>query len=139
MEKVTNGEGSAAVSDGSGRGAAIGRRLSDLSIGDREFQRETGIDRKTLRRAIGNDPSVRESSYAAIETNLDRLERRAKGSGPAQEGGQGQMTLRLSLSSGVEAVVEGSVEDMDALIEALERIARRMREEPEHRGDSATS
>lgn len=138
MKKATNGADSDAVSEGFDRGAAIGCRLSELGIGDREFQRGTGIDRKTLRRAISNDPSVRESTYAAIETNLDRLERRLQGAATTQEGGQGQMTLRLSLSSGVEAVVQGSVDDMDALIEALERIALRLREEPEPR-DSGNS
>lgn len=128
MELLTVAADLAAMSDVD-RGAAIQARLQALGIGDREFQRETKIDRKTLNRAIANDPAVRESTYLAIEVALDRLERRSQGGVAVSE--RDLVTFRLSGNFGVEVTVQGPVSDMEALEAAVERLLRRMGDEPQ--------
>ena len=54
------------------RGRLIGQKVAELGIGQREFHRETNIDRDTLVRAIDGDPSVREITLKRIETALER-------------------------------------------------------------------
>ena len=53
------------------RGAVIQRRLDALGITDREFYARTGIDRKTLRRAVAGEEGTRASTYIAIESAID--------------------------------------------------------------------
>lgn len=55
------------------RARKIQERLDALGISDREFQEQTKVDRKALRRAA-NGEKVRGSTYTAIETWLTRLE-----------------------------------------------------------------
>ena len=51
------------------RGAEIQRRLDRLNLSDRDFERRTGVERKTLRRAIDikeNDVDVRRQFVDAM-------------------------------------------------------------------------
>ena len=56
------------------RGAAVQQRLDRLNLSDRDFERRTGVERKTLRRAIDMGDRTRESTWRHIETQLDKLE-----------------------------------------------------------------
>ena len=49
------------------RGQRIQQRLDALRMSDRQFSENSGIDRKTLRRAVSADANVRENTYRAIE------------------------------------------------------------------------
>lgn len=109
------------------RGAAIQRRLEELGLSDREWHRETGIDRKTLNRAIAGESSVRASTYGAIESALDKLERRVRGGDIKPEGDL--VTFRLSGNFGVEVTVQGPVANVEELEAAVERLLRKMGEE----------
>lgn len=117
--------------EGESRGAAIKRRFDTLGISGREWQTETGIDRKTLARAMDDNPVVRDTTYTAIETALDRIERHNAGmpagavveTDPAND----LVTVRLEGNFGVKAVVEGPVRDLDALEELVAHLVREMK------------
>jgi hypothetical protein len=121
------------VSDGNSRGAAIKRRFDALGISGREWRTETGIDRKTLARAIEDNPSMREKTYTAIETALDHLERHNAGmpDGAIVETDPSSdlVTVRLEGNFGVKAVVEGPVRDLEALEELVSHLVREMKGE----------
>lgn len=122
-----------ANNNGVDQGAEIKRRMDALKISDREFYNRTGIDRKTLNRAIGNEPGVRRSTYMAIETALDKLEAFAAGEPttvtPTAEGDYVEFTVEGNF--GVRAVVRGPVKDMEELQRAVGRLVREMRGDSE--------
>jgi hypothetical protein len=109
------------------RGADIGRRVDALGITDREFHAKTGIDRKTLRRAIAGEASVRGSTYGAIEAALDKLERSVQPARQIVPNEQGLVTFRLTGNFGVDVTVQGPVSDLDALEASVEKLLRGMR------------
>lgn len=113
-----------------GRGAAIDERLKALGVSDREFEDQTGINRKTLRRAAANDEKVRASTYAAIEAALDKLERRASPDlgQPRSIGDAGDDLVEFTIEGnfGVRAVVKGPIRDMEALQAAVAKLVRDM-------------
>lgn len=113
------------VGDEQRRGQAIQQRLDRLGISDREFHEQSGIDRKTLRRAVAGEERVRASTYSAIEAALDRLEKRVRPDVAVPEAGL--VTFELSGDFGVEVVVKGPVENLDELEASVERLLRRMR------------
>lgn len=127
MEVVRDEAHLAAMNDES-RGAAIQRRLDELGLSDREWHRETGIDRKTLNRAIADEPSVRSSTYGAIESALDKIERRIRGGDIKPEGDL--VTFKLSGNFGVEVTVQGPVANVEELEAAVERLIRKMGDDP---------
>lgn len=110
------------------RGAAIQRRLDQLGISDREFHEHTGIDRKTLRRAVTGAENVRTSTYTAIEAALSKLEDRVRPAGVAGSDEAGLVTFKLSGNFGVDVVVQGPVSDMAELEAAVERLVRSMKD-----------
>ena len=119
------------------RGQAIKSRLDQLGISDREFHEETGIDRKTLRRAIVGEERVRASTYAAIESALDKLEARTRlHPVPPAEDDEGYVEFTVEGNFGVRAIVKGPVRDMDQLQAAVYKILREMRQTPESGHDS---
>jgi hypothetical protein len=112
------------------RGDAINARLEALGIGDREFQRATGIDRKTLDRAIKGVDTVRPSTYDAIETALTRLEDAVGGKAGRVELGHPDddfVEFTIEGNFGVRAVVKGPVRDMEQLQKAVSDLVREMR------------
>ena len=108
------------------RGAAIAKRLDDLGISAREFYEVTGIDRKTLGRAIANEERVRPSTYAAIESALTDLEQRAQGV-PIGDPDDDLVEFTVEGNFGVRAVVKGPIRDMDKLQAAVARLVREMK------------
>jgi hypothetical protein len=114
------------------RGTEIQRRLDALGISDREFREETGIDRKTLRRAVNAEERVRPSTYAAIESALDKLEREVGIGAPTpQLSGAGTDLIEFDVSSegGFHVVVKGPVKDADALRAPVTAFIREMSQE----------
>lgn len=111
-----------------GRGAEIQRRLDELGISDREWHEQTGIDRKTLRRAVEGQERVRPSTYAAIEAALDRLEAQVAGPTPKPIGDPGDDLVEFTITGnfGVRAVVKGPVRDMDELLAAVDKLMGKM-------------
>ena len=109
------------------RGAEIQRRLDRLNLSDRDFERRTGVERKTLRRAIDEGDRTRESTWRNIETALAQLEARFRGEpttsapAPDQEAGPRMVTLRRT-EGDVNIVVEGPIDDLDALVETVKRL-----------------
>lgn len=130
MQAVRHAADLPLVGDDSERGQAIQRRLDRLGISDREFHERTGIDRKTLRRAVSGAANVRSSTYAAIESELDKIERRVSPPKLSREGGEtepGLVTFKLSGNFGVDVVVQGPVENLNELEASVERLLRGMR------------
>lgn len=109
------------------RGAEIQRRLDALGITDREFYSKTGIDRKTLRRAVAGEPGTRNTTYIAIEAALAKLERAVRGEPVAQFGGEDYVEFTVEGNFGVRAVVRGPVKDMEELQRAVGKLVREMR------------
>ena len=109
------------------RGDEIQRRLDALKISDREFKEASGIDRKTLRRAVAGEERVRASTYAAIESALDKIERRIRPELPESPEAN-LVSFELSGDFGVEVVVKGPVENLAELEASVERLIRKMRE-----------
>ena len=110
------------------RGDKIQRRLDEMGLSDREFSVRSGVDRKTLRRAVADDPNVRANTYRVIEDTLTELEQRnaglpAGGSDPEND----LVEFRLSGNFGVDVVVKGPMRDRDALEESVARLLREMR------------
>lgn len=108
------------------RGERIKERLDDLGISDREWYAKTGIDRKTLHRAISGAPGTRASTYLAIETALDELERKVQGK-PHRAASDDYVEFTVEGNFGVRAVVRGPVKDMDELQRAVAKLVREMR------------
>lgn len=118
------------------RGGRIQRRLDALRISDRQFHETTQIDRKTLRRAVAGDPSVRPNTYRTIEDWLDRLETRAKGDEglPDELAEDGPRFVEIELEGvyGIaRAVVKGPVDDPAAVARAAGELMRQLRAERE--------
>lgn len=110
------------------RGDQIQERLNALGITDRQWHDRTGIDRKTLRRAINGDAAVRANTYRQIEDWLTRLEKE-KGSfdGPTGETEDPHVvTFKLSGNFGVDVAVSGPVENIDELRATVEKLIRGM-------------
>ena len=126
MHAVRDTQDSALVSsDEESRGAAIERRLNALDVGFREFEDKSGINRKTLKRAIEDDPTVRPNTYELIESWLDRTE---AANSPVEEGDGGDIVeFRLTGNFGVDVVVKGPIRDQRALEESVARLLREMR------------
>lgn len=110
------------------RGEAIQARLDALGISDREFHEKTGIDRKTLRRAVAGAQSTRPQTYGAIEAALGKLEAENAGVPPADPGDD-LIEFRLSGNFGVDVVVKGPLRDRGELEDAVARLIREMRGE----------
>lgn len=106
-------------------GALIQRRLDSLGITDREFYAKTGIDRKTLRRAVAGEEGTRPSTYMAINAALDKLEAMVRGPEPDPAADFVEFTVEGNF--GVRAVVKGPVKDMEELQKAVSRLVREMR------------
>lgn len=117
---------SALVTEDESRGAAIQRRLDRLGISDREFHAASGVDRKTLRRAVADDVNVRPNTYRVIEDSLARLEEQVSGL-PATNPEDDLVEFRLSGNFGVNVVVRGPVRDRGELEESVARLIREMR------------
>lgn len=114
------------VTEDESRGEAIQRRLERLGISDREFHSVSGVDRKTLRRATSDDPSVRDNTYRIIEDSLTKLEQRNRGL-PASNPEDDLVEFRLSGDFGVTLVVRGPVRDRGEMEESVARLIREMR------------
>lgn len=131
MQEATHAEQSADVTHRD-RGARIQRRLDDLRMSDRQFHDFSGVDRKTLRRAVAGDTSVRANTYRTIEDWLDRAETRAKGAEGLPEDPDEESRLvsyRIKGDFGVEVVVEGPVKDRAELEASAMRLMRELRAE----------
>jgi hypothetical protein len=133
MSDMLDRADSSAVStsgDDSDRGAEIRRRFDALGISEREWHTKTGIDRKTLHRAIENQPATRSSTYAAIESNLDKLEALAAGQ-PVAMPALAPHLIRVEVQGvyGAKAlIIEGDSTDTAALEAMVDRIMRNLRE-----------
>lgn len=130
--------GVSSAGDSGNRGAAIKKRMDDLGITDREFHARTGIGRKTVSRAVRNDPTVRPGTYTAIEAELGKMEDANAGQPTTQPRGfiedehGGVVRIRLEGVFGAEAaIVEAPADNPDALAAALDIIMRRMQAQPE--------
>lgn len=128
MYAVQDAAESAAVTDVD-RGAKIQERLDALGISDREFHATTGIDRKTLRRAVVGKETTRPSTYDAIEAAIDKLERRVAGAPQTRalgDPGDDLVEFTIEGNFGVRAVVKGPIRDMEALQAAVAKLVRDM-------------
>lgn len=113
------------------RGAVIARRIDALGISDREWHTQTGIDRKTLHRAIRNEPGTRASTYTAIEAELDKLEAKVTGQAVAQRTPEMPRpnVIRVEVQGvyGAKALVfEAGPENIAELEAMVDRIMRRL-------------
>ena len=112
------------------RGQRIQQRLDALRMSDRQFSENSGIDRKTLRRAVSANANVRENTYRAIEDWLDRFEREAAGFAGLKGSGDPEDDLfefEVTGNFGVRVVVKGPARDQAALEASVIRLMREMR------------
>lgn len=109
-----------AVDDHTTRGQAIQARLDELSISDREFAERTGIDRKTLRRAVAGGEHVRTSTYRAIEAALQQLE--------ATEEEPPLVSFELHAPNGMHVTVKGPASTADELRRQVAELVRDLRD-----------
>lgn len=130
MKVVGNTAQSAPVT--SDRGDQIKDRLDRLGISDREFYAKTGIDRKTLNRAIAGASGVRGSTYMAIEAALDKLEAAMHGQPVTRAPSEDTVEFTIEGNFGVRAVVKGPVKDMEELQRAVAQLVREMRGDEPH-------
>lgn len=114
---------------GDTRGRAIQERVEALGIGDRDWYAKTGIDRKTLKRAMAGEPGTRASTYLAIESALDKLEAAIHGQPTHALATEDFVEFTIEGNFGVRAVVKGPVKDMDELQRAVSKLVRDMRSE----------
>lgn len=140
VQNASNAAQSANVTtdDGRARGKQINKRMRALGISIRQFYVKTGIDRRTLQRAIAGLPSVKDNTYDQIETWLDRLEAQAKTFEglPEDEGEDDEIEpefveLRIEGDFGVRVVVRGPVRDRAELEASALRLMRELRAERE--------
>lgn len=111
------------------RGARIKERIDALGISDREWHSQTGIDRKTLHRAMRNEPGTRSATYTAIESELDRLEARMSGVAVSHPAPEKPSVMRVEVQGvyGAKAIVfEAPVENVAELEAMVDRIMRRL-------------
>lgn len=137
MNEVVGSADSGSVTSSAGseddRGAAIQRRIDALGISDREWHAQTGIDRKTLHRAIRNEPGTRPSTYTAIEAEMDKLEAKFAGRPVSQrvpEERPNVMRVEVQGVYGAKALVfEAPVENLAELEAMVDRVMRRLANE----------
>lgn len=110
------------------RAEKIQARLSSLGISDREFEARSGVDRKALRRAA-NGESVRGSTYTAIETWLERLEREVGRDVPDLPegfeyiGDPAEQFIAFEVGEGpTRVVVKGPIKDADLIREQASKL-----------------
>lgn len=109
------------------RGAEIQERIDALGISDREFYKRTGIDRKTLNRAITGE-GTRPSTYIAIDAALTRMEDMVGRRGEQRRNADDDyVEFTVEGNFGVRAVVRGPVRDMSELQAAVSKLVREMR------------
>jgi hypothetical protein len=95
---------------------AIQTRLDRLGISRREFHELTGIDRKTLGRAVAGEERVRASTHAAIARELDRLETAAGMGGPGVQSPESRsIEFEVASDEGLRVVVKGPVSEATVL------------------------
>lgn len=114
------------------RGAAIRERVEALGISEREFAAESHIDRKTLRRAMESDPTVRPSTFGAIESALGRLEDHARArvsSRPIGDPSEDMIELEFEESPGRRVVIKGPAGNLDQMEASLARLIAAMRDD----------
>lgn len=125
LRPVTSSSGD----DGDDRGTTIERRFKALDMGWREWHEKTGIDRKTLQRAI--DGHSQASTYTAIEAELEKFEARNSGMPTALASslasGEGVIEFDITGDFGVHVVVKGPVADADLLRRQAAAIIRDIR------------
>lgn len=129
MHVVANEAESARVTGDAERAKAIRERMDRLGISAHEFERRTGVDRKAVGRAARGD-SVRGSTYTAVETWLTKLEQE-NGEGVTLRRAEDAPAIRLTFHDvyGIgEIIAEGPPEERDALVEAVSKLLRDIRE-----------
>lgn len=109
------------------RGDRIGKRLEALGMTPNAFQARSGIDRMTLKRAVEAAPTVRPSTYGAIEKALSELEDEIGMNDPERTAGVARFIVR-GVYGAESLIVEGPVENIADLERSVDRIMRRLRE-----------
>lgn len=107
------------------RGRQIEQKIAGLGIGQREFQRETGVDRGTLVNAISGNPSVRESTLKKIEAALEKWDEEMSSERddmPAPE----LVEIQYVVEGERAIIVRGPVSDLPELEESVARLIRRL-------------
>ena len=108
------------------RGQAIQKRLDDLGLSAREFEDRTGVNRKTLGKAVAGNANTRDTTYEAIESYLDSMEARIAGKGATATDGD-MIELTIEGDFGVRAVVKGPIRDKAELMEMTKELIRELR------------
>lgn len=109
------------------RGGRIQDRFEALQMGDREWERRTGIARSTLLRAFDPEKRTHSGTYDAIEKWLDVFEQENAGI-PETDPGDDLVEFHVTGDFGVEVVVKGPVRDRDALADSVVKLIAKMRE-----------
>lgn len=125
MHAVLNAADFDVVSDD--RGGRAQERFETLGMGDREWERRTGIARSTLLRAFDPEKRTHSTTFDAIEKWLDVFEQENAGV-PETDPGDDLVEFHVSGDFGVEVVVKGPVRDRDELADSVARLIQKMRE-----------
>lgn len=120
------------------RGQAIKRRMVKIGMTPTTLGREAGVDRGTVKRAIDDLPTVRDTTYTALELALDAVEELTGENGPDNPRVAQRhhlvpariVELEATTTEGVRFAVKGPVDDAAA----LEAMILRLIAKPHHGG-----
>lgn len=111
------------------RGQAIKRRMVKVGMTPTSLGKEAGVDRGTVNRALDDRPTVRDTTYTALELALDAVEELTGENGPDHprllQSGPRIVELEATTAEGVRFAVKGPVEDSATLEAMILRLVQR--------------
>lgn len=108
----------------------VGHRIRDrrlaLGLSVKALAERARVDRGRLAKLEAGDLSIRAATIGAVQSALDRLEREMGMDVTPVDDGGGEVEFRVSGNFGVDVVVKGPVENLDALEASVNRLIVRM-------------
>ncbi|WP_310962102.1 hypothetical protein [Nocardioides terrisoli] len=111
------------------RGEAIRRRMRRIGLTNSGLSKESGVDRKTITRALDDVPQTQTATFERLEWTLDRLENELGHGGPdaIMSTEVGLIEFEVTGDFGVRVVVKGPIENAAELEESVARLIRDIR------------
>lgn len=121
----------------------VGRRIRErrtrLHMTVKELATRAGVDRGRLAKLEAGDPSVRATTIGAVESTLDEVEQLTSDLPSQAPEDNGMVEFKVTGNFGVDVVVKGPVENLDALEASVSRLVARMQRETEGSPPSSSS
>jgi DNA-binding XRE family transcriptional regulator len=125
--------------DNAEAGRRIRERRTRLRMTVKDLASRAGVDRGRLAKLEVGDPAVRATTIGAVEAALDEVEQLTSDlpAPLAPQDDSGMVEFRVSGNFGVDVVVKGPVQNLDALEASVSRLVARMQREAEDRPASS--